>query len=135
MLISISVNRSWRLSQISAFLILLGVASACSHAPMSERGFVERGIASWYGKGFKGKLTANGERYNPKQFTAAHRTLPFGTKVLVKDLETGKTVLVRINDRGPAIKSRIIDLSYAAAAVLGIVKQGTCSVEIRADDE
>ena len=80
----------------------------------------QQGVASWYGPGFHNRLTANGERYNMNALTAAHRTLPFGTMVLVKNTATGKTVTVRINDRGPYVKGRVIDLSRAAAQELGI---------------
>lgn len=86
----------------------------------SDQASFQQGIASWYGPGFHNRLTANGERYNMNALTAAHRTLPFGTIVLVKNTVTGKTVTVRINDRGPYIKGRIIDLSRAAARELGI---------------
>lgn len=86
----------------------------------SDQASFQQGIASWYGPGFHNRLTANGERYNMNALTAAHRTLPFGTMVLVKNTATGKTVTVRINDRGPYIKGRIIDLSRAAAKELGI---------------
>ncbi|MFV0601480.1 MAG: septal ring lytic transglycosylase RlpA family protein [Brachymonas sp.] len=80
----------------------------------------QQGTASWYGPGFHNRLTANGERYNMNAMTAAHRTLPFGTMVLVKNTATGEMVTVRINDRGPYVKGRIIDLSRAAAQKLGI---------------
>ena len=80
----------------------------------------QQGTASWYGPGFHNRLTANGERYNMNAMTAAHRTLPFGTMVLVKNTATGEVVTVRINDRGPYVKGRIIDLSRAAAQKLGI---------------
>ncbi|MCD6128278.1 septal ring lytic transglycosylase RlpA family protein [Candidatus Bipolaricaulota bacterium] len=88
----------------------------------------EVGIASWYGPGFHGKITASGEPYNMYAFTAAHRTLPFGTVVRVVDLATGRSVVVRINDRGPFVAGRIIDLSYAAAEALGILPRGTARV-------
>jgi rare lipoprotein A len=91
----------------------------------------ELGIASWYGPGFHGKLTANGERYDQNGLTAAHRTLPLGTWVNVRDLRTNRTVKVRVNDRGPYKKGRSIDLSYAAANALGIVERGTAPVEIQ----
>jgi rare lipoprotein A len=81
----------------------------------------EQGIASWYGPRFQGKLTANGERFNTQTLTAAHKTLPFGTRVRVRSLSDAKEVIVRINDRGPFVKGRIIDLSQAAARVLGFV--------------
>jgi rare lipoprotein A len=76
------------------------------------------------------KLTANGERFNKHGFTAAHRNLPFGTKVKVTNLRTGKSVIVRINDRGPFIKSRMIDLSLGAAKVIGLTKSGVAKVKI-----
>ncbi len=91
----------------------------------------EMGIASWYGPGFHGKLTANGERYDQNGMTAAHRTLPLGTWVEVRELRTNKTVKVRVNDRGPYKQGRSIDLSYGAAKALDIVDRGTAPVEIR----
>ena len=86
----------------------------------ADQASFQQGVASWYGPGFHNRLTANGERYNMNALTAAHRTLPFGTMVLVKNTATGKTVTVRINDRGPYVKGRVIDLSRAAAQELGI---------------
>ncbi len=80
----------------------------------------EQGIASWYGPRFHGRRTASGERFNTHELTAAHKTLPFGTRVRVTSLVNGKEVVVRINDRGPFIKGRIIDLSRAAALALGL---------------
>lgn len=80
----------------------------------------EKGIASWYGPNFHGNLTANGEIYDMYKITAAHKSLPFGTLVKVKNLENDKTLIVRINDRGPFIDGRIIDLSYKAAQLLDI---------------
>ena len=88
------------------------------------------GIASWYGKPFHGRLTANGEVYNMYGNSAAHKTLPFGTIVKVTRPDTQKSVLVHINDRGPFIKGRIIDLSYGAAKKLGIVEIGVIKVEL-----
>jgi rare lipoprotein A len=82
---------------------------------------VDRGIASWYGKRFHGRRTASGERFDMHEFTAAHRTLPFGTLVRVEHEPTGRSVLVRINDRGPHIRRRVIDLSRAAAQALGLL--------------
>ncbi len=94
------------------------------------RGFRERGIASWYGKKFHGRKTATGETYNMYAVTAAHKTLPFGTHVKVHNLRNGKKLVVRINDRGPFIRGRIIDLSYGAAKKIGLVGPGTAPVEI-----
>ena len=88
------------------------------------------GKASWYGKKFQGKLTANGERYNMYAYTAAHRTYAFGTILKVTNKATGKSIKVRVNDRGPYCNARIIDLSYNAAKKLGFVKKGIATVVI-----
>jgi len=93
--------------------------------------YTEKGIASWYGEEFHKKLTATGEVYDMYAMTAAHKTLPLGTWVVVTDLGTRRSVRVRINDRGPFVKDRIIDLSYGAADKLGIVEKGTTEVEVR----
>ncbi len=93
-------------------------------------GYTQVGIASWYGPNFHGKKTATGEIYNMYDLTAAHKTLPLNTYVKVINLENGKSVVVRINDRGPFVKNRILDLSYAAAKKLGITKKGTALVKI-----
>ena len=92
--------------------------------------FEQTGLASWYGGDFQGKTTANGETFDTYDFTAAHKDLPFGTIVTVTNLENGKSVQVRINDRGPFVDSRIIDLSYAAAAEIGMVESGVAEVRI-----
>lgn len=91
---------------------------------------VDYGRASWYGPTFNGHRTANGEIYNQNAFTAAHRTLPFNTFVKVIDLDNGRSVVVRINDRGPYARGRIIDLSYAAAKKLHMVGPGTARVKL-----
>ena len=98
----------------------------------SARGFVERGIASWYGPKFHGRRTSSGETYDMHKMTAAHKTLPLPTYVSVRNLVTGKEIVVRVNDRGPFHGDRIIDLSYAAATTLGIASRGTGPVEVRA---
>ncbi len=98
----------------------------------SAEGFVETGIASWYGKKFHGRMTSNGEIYDMHGRTAAHKTLPMHTRLLVKNLENGKEVVTRVNDRGPFVKGRIIDLSYTLAKDLGIDRQGTGRVRITA---
>lgn len=95
------------------------------------KGYMEEGMASWYGRKFHMKKTSSGERFNMYKKTAAHRTLPFGTVVKVTNLENGKSVKVRINDRGPWKKGRIIDLSYAAAKKIGMVKSGVARVRIK----
>jgi rare lipoprotein A len=94
-------------------------------------GFVERGTASWYGHGFHGNKTANGERYDMYKLTAAHRTLPLGSVAAVHSLTSGRHVIVRINDRGPFAKGRILDLSLAGAQALGMTGNGTDQVELR----
>ena len=98
----------------------------------SSEGFVQTGIASWYGKPFHGRKTSNGETYNMYATSAAHKTLPMGTNLLVTNLENGREVTLRINDRGPFVRGRIIDLSYKAAKELNIVKKGTAKVRIAA---
>ena len=97
----------------------------------SAHGFVEVGEASWYGPGFHGKTTANGERYNQYAMTAAHKLLPLGTKVRVTHMNNGRSIIVRINDRGPFVGDRIIDLSRAAATQLNIIGPGTGRVRVQ----
>lgn len=97
----------------------------------SSKNFQEIGTASWYGQGFHGKLTANGERFDMNALTAAHKTLPLGSWVQVRNLDNGLTVVVRINDRGPFHRGRIIDLSKKAAQQLGILKRGYGRVHIK----
>lgn len=97
-----------------------------------HQGFQQQGIASWYGRDFHGRKTSNGEIYNMYAMTAAHKTLPLGVNVRVTDLKNGRSVVVRVNDRGPFVAGRIIDLSYAAARELGIVDSGTAPVRIEA---
>jgi rare lipoprotein A len=98
----------------------------------SNEGYSERGIASWYGKKFHGRRTSSGEIYDMFAMTAAHKTLPLPTYVEVTNLSNGRSVVVRVNDRGPFHQNRIIDLSYAAARKLGVVGGGTAPVEVRA---
>jgi rare lipoprotein A len=97
-------------------------------ARRSRRGF--RGIASFYGAYFAGRKTASGERFNPSRMTAAHRTLPFGTRVRVTNMRNGRSVVVRINDRGPFIRGRVIDLSKGAAGVIGMIGRGIAPVRV-----
>ena len=98
----------------------------------SAEGYVETGTASWYGNPFHGRKTSNGEIYNMYDWTAAHKTLPMNTRLLVENLGNGRTTTVRINDRGPFVGTRIIDLSYNVARDLGIMKEGTGHVRITA---
>lgn len=100
----------------------------------SSKGHIEKGLASWYGRKFHGRLTSNGERYNMYAMTAAHKSLPLPTFVEVTNLANGRSVRVKVNDRGPFIEGRVIDLSYAAAKALGMVKSGVAPVEVRAID-
>jgi rare lipoprotein A len=96
----------------------------------SASGFVERGIASWYGKKFHGRRTSSGETYDMYAMTAAHKELPLPTYVRVTNLDNGRSITVRVNDRGPFHEGRVIDLSYTAAAKLDIVRAGTAPVEV-----
>lgn len=131
---------SVKYSGILITLLILGLAlfvSSCGvvkrTAPPESSGsgeIIGSGIASWYGPNFHGKLTANGERYNMNDYTAAHKTLPFNTIVLVDNVENGKSVVVRINDRGPYIANRIIDLSRKAAQEIDMIGNGTASVRL-----
>lgn len=100
----------------------------------STTGFIQRGTASWYGTKFHGRRTSSGEPYNMYAMTAAHKTLPIPAYVEVTNLDNQRKVIVRVNDRGPFVDDRIIDLSYVAAKKLGIASQGTGRVEIRAID-
>ncbi len=105
------------------------------YQPMREGthgGFVEEGLASWYGKDFHGKKTSNGEVYNMHARTAAHKTLPLGVSVKVTNLRNGRQTIARVNDRGPFVKGRIIDLSYTLAKELEVVGPGTAPVRVEA---
>ena len=137
---------------VSLFGLLALVISACStppppatppgqpkpyrvgrtwYTPMSDaKDFAQQGIASWYGRKFHGRRTSSGEIYDMYAMTAAHKTLPLGTWVRVRHLKTNHQVVVRVNDRGPFVHGRVIDLSYTAAKELGIVGPGTGPVEI-----
>jgi len=95
-------------------------------------GYIERGVASWYGPTFHGVNTSSGERYDMYAMTAAHKTLPLPTYARVTNLRNGRSVTVRINDRGPFVANRLIDLSYTAAAKLDMLRDGTTFVEVRA---
>lgn len=118
-------------------LLLAGAWSACApHRPPVSSGTSGSpdgeviGLASWYGPGFHGKRTASGEIYDQRDLTAAHKSLPFGTRILVRNLDNDRTCWVRINDRGPFIAGRVIDLSYSAAQALGVVGPGTARVRL-----
>ena len=96
----------------------------------SSRGYKKRGIASWYGPNFNGQATACGEIYDMFSFTAAHKTLPMPSYLRVKNLKNGESVIVKVNDRGPFVSNRIIDLSYAAARKINMLEEGTAFVEL-----
>lgn len=106
-----------------AILIITG--TSCS------RKITETGKASYYADSFDGKRTASGETFHQRQLTAAHRTLPFGTRVTVTNIANGKSVKVRINDRGPFVAGRVIDLSHKAASRLGMINTGVANVEVK----
>lgn len=108
--------------------MLVGCASTATPVPESAAG--EVGIASYYADRFHGRQTASGERYDRSAYTAAHRRLPFGTHVRVINLDNGHSVDVRINDRGPFVKGRVIDVSYAAAKKLGMIRKGVINVRV-----
>ncbi len=144
-----------RTGQAMVLLIMIAIVSACAtdrytpppasppghpkpyrvmgtwYQPIpNARGFEQKGIASWYGKKFHGRKTSNGEIYNMYAMTAAHKTLPLGTYVRVHNLSNGRSVDVRINDRGPFVRGRIIDLSYTAAQKMGMLGPGTARVRV-----
>lgn len=123
--------RWWSRVAVGAVLVTGLQACGIFHGgtPPVEDGRQE-GIASWYGPGFHGKRTANGEIYDQYELTAAHQTLPLGTRVMVTSLTNGRGVEVRINDRGPFVGGRIVDLSYAAARVIGMLGPGTMPVRL-----
>ena len=121
---------------ISTCLGLLALLSACGHkkppkaVPSPPVGHVQEGVSSWYGKEFDGRPTASGERFDMNGMTAAHRTLPLGTEVRVTNLENGQEADLRINDRGPFVRGRILDCSYGAAKSLGFAGAGMARVRI-----
>ena len=119
------------------FAAVLAIAAAWPFVVLAdevaEAGIGERGLASWYGPGFHGRRTASGARFDMHALTAAHPSLPFGTRVEVRNLATGRSVEVRINDRGPHLRQRIIDLSQAAARAIGLGRgsAGVAQVSLR----
>lgn len=120
-------------SRVAMLALLVVAAYGCRTTTPAPTPVPEllRGIASWYGEEFAGRTTANGEIFDPGQLTAAHRTLPFGTVLDVTNQKTKQTVRVRVNDRGPYIGGRIIDLSYAAAQRIGLIEPGIGEVDIK----
>jgi len=124
--------KRWTCPGLVALLLLLTLVSlpACASAKPTATGDEEEGIASYYAPRFHGQRTASGERYDQEALTAAHRTLPFGTIVRVTNLENDRSIEVRINDRGPFVRGRIIDLSKAAARALRMVDDGIVEAHI-----
>ena len=122
--------------RILLICLVLSIACGCillRRGPALKR--VEVGWASWYGEPFHGRKTASGEVYDMYQLTAAHKTLPLGTAVMVTHLKNNRSVMVTVNDRGPFIRGRIIDLSYAAAQSLGMVREGVAKVRVEIIDK
>jgi rare lipoprotein A len=126
----------------AALVLAAAVLAGCSMPPLSEwhpmprsGHYAEVGTASWYGPGFSGNPTSSGEIYDVSDMTAAHQTLPLGTRVVVTNLVNGKSIEVRINDRGPFAKGRIIDLSFAAAHAVDLVGPGTARVRVESIDD
>ena len=114
-------------------LVTLGFAVSCRSATRDRVriGWSQRGEASWYGMPFHGRRTASGETYDMYRMSAAHRELPFGTVVEVHNVDNGRRIQVRVNDRGPFVRDRVLDLSYAAATELDMVHSGTARIELR----
>jgi len=115
---------------ISSLLLIFGLYAAASHRDKTQWVGIQSGVASWYGKEDQGKRTASGEAFDPHKFTAASRHLPFNTIVRVTNRQNGRSVEVRINDRGPFLKGRVIDVSEAAATRLNMKTSGVAPVEI-----
>ena len=117
----------------TALALLAGCSRAVMPAPSVPpvAGMEEVGMASWYGAAHHGRRTANGEVFDMNRLTAAHRTLPFGTRLLVTNRDTSQSAEVRVNDRGPFVEGRILDVSYAAARLLGAVGPGVIPVRVR----
>lgn len=113
-------------------IALLGLLAGCAGQPAGNfGGYENEGLASWYGAKHQGKRTASGERFDRHALTAAHRTLPFGTRVQVTNLNNHKSVVVRINDRGPHVRARLIDLSQQAAERLDMLRAGVAPVRVQ----
>lgn len=124
-----SLKVSFRLLILAAVALTLGACAAPLHKKDYPVGYRERGLASWYGKDFHGRPTSSGEIYNMFDLTAAHKTLPLGTFLRVTALESGRDVRVKVNDRGPFVGDRILDLSFGAAQALGVVGAGIAEIE------
>ena len=130
--------RSWLPTRsgvaLAAVLLALGMPGCATTSLLAGGRPEEVGMASYYGRFHDGRRTASGERFDMELMTAAHRTLPFGTRVRVTNLRNGRQVVVRINDRGPFRKGRVIDLSYAAARKLGFARRGLAKVRVTVEE-
>lgn len=128
---------SMRHLAVALFLLLLQGCSLVRGTPTigpvpagTRAGWTETGVASWYGEPFHGRTTASGERYDMEELTCAHKTLPFGTYVRVENLDNGRSITLKVNDRGPFVDGRIVDVSRKAARELGMMGPGTARVRI-----
>ncbi|CAI8998719.1 Endolytic peptidoglycan transglycosylase RlpA [Pseudomonas sp. IT-P12] len=119
----------------ASFALLSLLAGCASTDTVDPHGYDQTGIASYYGARHQGKRTASGERFDKNSLTAAHRQLPFGTRVKVTNLKNNQSCVVRINDRGPHTRGRLIDLSHEAAEQLGMIRSGTARVRVQALDD
>lgn len=138
----LSRNIKYLLVSIGLVLSLSACGRSMSKAPVvpqvepvsfneTELLHEEEGYASWYGPGFYGRKTASGQRFTKNKLTCAHRNLPFGTLLQITNLQNGKSIEVIVNDRGPFIKGRVVDLSYAAAKEIGLIKVGAAPVKVK----
>ena len=129
------VSGNLRMKRLLGACALLSLLAGCaSNDVVDPHGYDKTGVASYYGAKHQGKRTASGERFNKNSLTAAHRQLPFGTRVKVTNLNNDRSCVVRINDRGPHTRGRLIDLSHEAAERLGMLKSGTARVRVQALD-
>ncbi|RIJ37883.1 septal ring lytic transglycosylase RlpA family protein [Pontibacter oryzae] len=127
----VTVTRATKSIAIAS-VVALCLSSCASSAPaFGEKGYTEEGKASYYARKFQGRKMANGDPYRRGKLTAAHKTLPFGTKVKVTNLQTNETVKVKITDRGPFVRGRIVDLSESAAKRVGMLKSGVVPVKVK----
>ncbi|MEZ1318968.1 septal ring lytic transglycosylase RlpA family protein [Pseudomonas fluorescens] len=120
---------------LASFALLSLLAGCASTDTVDPHGYDQTGVASYYGARHQGKRTASGERFDKNSLTAAHRQLPFGTRVKVTNLKNNQSCIVRINDRGPHTRGRLIDLSHEAAEQLGMIRSGTARVRVQALDD
>ncbi len=127
---------SFQMKRLLGLCALLSLLAGCASTDtVDPHGYDKTGVASYYGAKHQGKRTASGERFNKNSMTAAHRQLPFGTRVKITNLNNDKSCVVRINDRGPYSRGRLIDLSHEAAERLGMLKSGTARVRVQALDD